>query len=175
MRYFIDTEFIELHDQQVGGPTIELISIGVVCEDGREYYAISKEFEPGYASDWVIDNVIEKLPPRTDPAWKSRPTIRQNILDFIGESPEFWGYYADYDWVVFCWLFGTMMDLPKGCPKYCRDLKQWSDSLGAPKFTGDKGEEHNALADARWNKNLHTYLEQFEALGLKRSLEIQGK
>lgn len=31
MRYFYDTEFIE------DGHTIELISIGVVAEDGREY------------------------------------------------------------------------------------------------------------------------------------------
>lgn len=40
---------------------------------------------------------------------------------------EFYAYYADYDWVVFCWLFGKMVKLPKGFPKYCRDLKQTID------------------------------------------------
>ena len=40
MRYFYDTEFID------NGRTIELISIGVAAEDGREYYAISTEFNP---------------------------------------------------------------------------------------------------------------------------------
>jgi hypothetical protein len=87
-------------------------------------------------------------------------------LEFVGDDqhPEFWGYYADYDWVAFCWIFGKMIDLPKGWPMYCRDLKQWSDDIGAatnvppPKFEGPKG-EHNALADARWNKELHRYLE----------------
>ena len=34
-RYFIDTEFME------DGHTIELISIGICCEDGREFYAVS--------------------------------------------------------------------------------------------------------------------------------------
>ena len=43
-------------------------------------------------------------------------------------KPEFYAYYADYDWVVFCWLFGKMIDLPKGFPMYCRDLKQDLDN-----------------------------------------------
>ena len=37
---------------------------------------------------------------------------------------DFYGYFADYDWVVFCWLFGRMIDLPKGFPYFCMDLKQ---------------------------------------------------
>jgi hypothetical protein len=41
---------------------------------------------------------------------------------------EFYGYYADYDWVGFCWLFGKMNDLPKNFPMYCKDLKQILDS-----------------------------------------------
>jgi hypothetical protein len=53
MKYFIDTEFLEgtqkesfpisLFRKQTP-PTIDLISIGIVAEDGREYYAISKDF-----------------------------------------------------------------------------------------------------------------------------------
>jgi hypothetical protein len=40
---------------------------------------------------------------------------------------KFHAYYADYDWVVFCWLFGKMINLPKWLPKYCIDLKQLLD------------------------------------------------
>ena len=40
MRYFYDTEFID------NGRIIDLISIGVVAEDGREFYAVSTEFDP---------------------------------------------------------------------------------------------------------------------------------
>lgn len=42
-------------------------------------------------------------------------------------KPEFYGYYSDYDWVVLCWLFGRMINLPKGFPMYCIDLKQTLD------------------------------------------------
>jgi hypothetical protein len=162
MKYFYDTEFIE------DGKTIDLISIGIVAEDGREYYAISKEFKPRKASQWVKDNVIAKLPPRKvnpmyesprlvgeSKAWKSREQIKQDILAFIGEDkPEFWAYYADYDHVALCQLFGTMMDLPKGWPMYTRDLKQLLDENGNPKMPKPKN-EHNALADAKWVKDVY--------------------
>lgn len=155
MRYYIDTEFIE------SGPytPIELISIGMVCEDGREMYAISKEFNPLNASDWVHHNVISQLEENIH-----RDTLEDigfKILDFVNPwdiKPEFWGYYADYDWVVFCQIFGTMMDLPKGFPMYCRDIKQLCDGLGNPKLPEQKSGEHNALADARWNKVAHEFL-----------------
>jgi len=51
----MDTEFIE------DGRDIDLVSIGIVCEDGREYYGQSCEFRPDSASDWVIDNVFPHL------------------------------------------------------------------------------------------------------------------
>lgn len=36
-------------------------------------------------------------------------------------------YYGAYDHVAFCWVFGKMMNLPKGFPMYSRDLKQILD------------------------------------------------
>ena len=54
MNIYIDTEFHEYAKQPklfgfipVGKPipTIDLISIGLVDQDGREYYAISNEFD----------------------------------------------------------------------------------------------------------------------------------
>lgn len=55
MRYYVDTEFID------DGHTIDLISIGIVCEDGREYYAQSVEFNHRNASPWVKENVLTHL------------------------------------------------------------------------------------------------------------------
>ena len=49
MRYFYDTEFIE------DGQTIELVSIGIVGENGSEYYAVSTDFDPSKANSWVKD------------------------------------------------------------------------------------------------------------------------
>lgn len=159
MRYYLDTEFYE------NGVGIDLISIGIVAEDGREFYAVSTEAKLHLVNDWVRANVLPHLPPYNDPAWMSRRDIRWRIAEFIYrddpvEKPEFWAYYADYDWVAFCQLFGTMMDLPKGFPKYCLDLKQLSVSVGSPQHPPDPSGEHNALVDARWNRDLHEFLKQ---------------
>jgi hypothetical protein len=74
-------------------------------------------------------------------------------------KPIFYGYYADYDWVVFCQLFGKMVDLPEGFPMYCRDIKQIADMLGGVVLPQPaEGVEHDALEDARWNKRVYEYL-----------------
>ena len=89
----------------------------------------------------------------------TRIEIRDEILKFVGnEKPEFWAYYADYDWVVLCQLFGTMMDLPKGWPMYCRDIKQLCDDLGNPRLPKQHTEKHDSLNDAVWVKESYEFL-----------------
>lgn len=58
--YCYDTEFLE------DGVTIELISIGIVCDDGREYYAVNADMdhERISKSDWLMENVVPHLPLR---------------------------------------------------------------------------------------------------------------
>lgn len=151
MRFWFDTEFIE------DGKTIDLLSIGIVAEDGRELYLESLEADWSKASDWVKANVL--------PALGKGPTVgreeaKLRVLEFVSEypittgptKPEFWAYYADYDWVALCQLFGTMMDLPKGWPMYCRDVKQLCDDLGNPPLPKQGKGEHHALADAKWTR-----------------------
>lgn len=171
MRYFYDCEFIE------DGKTIDLISIGIVAEDGREYYAISKDFNPLKANDWVKANVITHLPLQgvdlsvypikteshiVDFAWKKRGEIKSDLMDFCDSQaygrPEFWGYYSAYDHVALCQLFGMMIDLPKSWPFYTRDLIQWCDHLGSPRLPEQGKGEHHALADAKWNKQAWEFL-----------------
>lgn len=151
MRYFLDTEFIEKPC------TIQLISIGLVAEDGRELYQ-EYIFNADDACEWVRENVIKHL--QWPPVDRLTAAMgRKQILDFIGEDkPEFWGYYADYDWVAFCWVFGRMIDLPRHFPMYCRDLKQWLDEIGNPRIPFKPDEEHNALSDARWNRLVYNWL-----------------
>lgn len=175
MKYFLDTEFIE------DGKTIDLISIGMVAEDRRELYLENADCDHGQASPWVQENVLPHLnaykerlgqPPQENIVPKDR--IAQEVIGFCNPyyygKPEFWGYYADYDWVVFCQLFGTMMDLPKTWPMYCMDLKQFCVMLGDPKLPKQSTGEHHALADAKWNREI------FELLKLRshdmKSLEI---
>lgn len=76
MKYFIDTEFIE------SGPhkPVTLISIGIVAGDGREYYAVSNEFNPDDANDWVVSNV---LPHIGNSEKKSLERIAAEIFAFV--------------------------------------------------------------------------------------------
>ena len=244
MKYFLDTEFIEGFKKPIKWlPTIgnfnkpyhsiQLISIGIVADDGREYYAISNEFNSEDANDWVKENVLKPmftnmaineryckqyhpqlLTDKNLLRWQGKSTkqIACEILMFVfdhngirlkswdgflddfyrgmltfepeqcGEKrPEFYAYYADYDWVVFCSMFGTMMDLPKGFPMYCRDLKQMIDVRAEkvdvsnaikgvetfeqkldflkkhPDYPKQQN-EHNALDDAKWNFKLYEFL-----------------
>ena len=138
-RIYFDTEFFE------DGRTIDLLAIGLVRDDGGTYYAEPSETDHSRASEWVQANVLPHL---TGPV-KPRKQIAQEIVEFVGDDPEFWAWYADYDWVALCQLLGTMMDLPDGWPMYCRDFKQSADCFGyhVPK---QAGVEHNALADALW-------------------------
>jgi hypothetical protein len=235
MKYFFDTEFIEGFNKPLFGKPrhfIDLISIGIVAEDGREYYAISNEYNYKDASDWVKNNVI--IPMYTQeihgdkrnhigannfhrciPNGKSISTISFEVKEFCGSSPvkefaekdiQFYGYYADYDWVLLCSLFGRMINLPHGFPMYCKDLKQmldekadelnwlygrdiWSNSNRSVNTIG-KGQsqekdrpatleekiktikelteyptqenEHNALDDAKWNKQLYEFIKNLK-------------
>jgi hypothetical protein len=156
-----DTEFDE------DGKTIELISIGLVSNEGHEYYAVSREFDPLHCNDWVRSNVLGKLPPAGDPLWKPRAQIRDDIVAIVRASslpPKFWAYYADYDWIVLCQLFGRMVALPPDWPRYCRDLQQRLDDLdfrSSDLPDQPAGTEHNALYDARWVMSGLLYLDRF--------------
>jgi hypothetical protein len=145
VRYFYDCEFIE------DGSTIELVSIGVVAEDGREYYAVSSEFDPARAIAWVRDNVLDKLPSPADPAWRSRERIRDDLLAFLTGSVELWAWYAGYDHVALCQLWGAMPALPRRIPRFTHELRQRWEELGKPALPEAPPDQHSALADARHN------------------------
>ena len=152
MKYFLDTEFMESGHLF----PVTLLSVGIVAGDGREFYAVNAEADRTIANDWVKANVIPYL---GDAGRMRHVDIGHAVLEFVGENnPEFWGYYSDYDWVVFAQLFGAMIDIPKGWPMYCRDIKQLCDELGNPKLPEQGKGEHNALADAKWNLQAYNFL-----------------
>jgi hypothetical protein len=161
MKYFLDTEFIERGSEA----PIELLSIGIVAEDNREYYAVVDKKEVSFvnADPWIFENVIRHLDYSNA---KTRAQIKNDVLNFVSKGVsgysddiEFWGYYSDYDWVVFCGLFGRMIDLPRGFPMYCLDIKQLAHSLGNPRLPVlEKKIEHHALWDAREMKFRYEWL-----------------
>lgn len=159
VNYFLDTEFYE------DGKTIELISICLVSEFGECVYMENAEFDWSTvpSGHWLRVNVKPSLKEIPEVLF-TKQAIAERIIKFVDTesvNPLFWGYYSDYDWVVLCQLFGTMVQLPKGFPMFCLDLKQ---SLHE-RFLG-KGamnsimegytnpDEHSAMADAEWNRQL---------------------
>jgi hypothetical protein len=58
VKIFYDTEFIE------DGRTIDLISIALVADDDREYYAVASDapWERIRKHDWLMRNVVPQLP-----------------------------------------------------------------------------------------------------------------
>lgn len=170
MRYWMDTEFAE------NGSTIELISIGIVSADKREFYAVSNEFNPDACNDWVKANVLPHLPPKE--TWKTRAQIRDEVREFCsarGQRPEFWSYCSAYDWVVMCWLFGAMSKLPEGWPWYCNDIRQLQASMGDPELPEQTGVEHDALADARWHKAAYDRLRAKQLLSVDAAIAAINK
>ncbi|MGV0717302.1 polyadenylate-specific 3'-exoribonuclease AS [Mycolicibacterium sp. XJ662] len=149
MRYFYDTEFID------DGRTIELISIGVVAEDGREYYAVSTEFDPERAGSWVRKHVLPKLPSPGAAVWRSRRQIRSELEGFFGvdgnEPIELWAWVGAYDHVVLCQLWGPMTELPPAMPRFTRELRQLWEERGSPRLPPRPDDSHDALVDARHN------------------------
>ncbi|MCT7369431.1 3'-5' exoribonuclease [Mycolicibacterium llatzerense] len=176
--YCYDTEFLE------DGSTIELISIGIVCEDGREYYAVNSEMDVDRIkrSDWLMANVWPHLPLRgrrdsaypasrsdgyldrsstlVKPKWVIANEVREFIVGAIAdrdeavpedELPELWAYYGAYDHIALMQLWGQMINHPRFMPMWTHDLMQLIEPLAGFDKPAQSGDEHNALADARWN------------------------
>lgn len=152
MRYFFDTEFIE------DGKTIDLMSIGIVAEDGRTFYYQSKDCDHSRAGWWIRKNVIRKLEAGR---WLTNELICDELIKFIGDDrPEFWAYYGSYDWVALCQLFGRMMDLPENFPKYVNDLKQLTENnLPRVELPVQTTPQHHALNDALWVRDSYLFLQ----------------
>ncbi|TXS44924.1 3'-5' exoribonuclease [Streptomyces sp. OR43] len=170
-----DLEFLE------DGRTIELISIGMVCDDGREYYAVNRDMPVRKIRkhEWLMENVVPSLPkgagdrrnhvPRswlfdyTDPVVKRRERIADDVMGFIrgaGPDVELWANYGAYDHVGLAQLWGRMIDLPEGVPMFTCDIQQERLRLGlaSDDLPQQESGEHNALADARHNHVVRRWL-----------------
>jgi hypothetical protein len=170
-----DLEFLE------DGRTIELISIGMVCDDGREYYAVNRDMPVRKIRKhkWLMENVVPSLPkghgdrrnhvPKSwlfdyaDPVVKRHDRIAADVRDFIraaGPDVELWANYGAYDHVCLAQLWGRMIDLPEGVPMFTCDIQQERARLGLrwDELPQQENGEHNALADARHNQIVRRWL-----------------
>ena len=188
-KFFLDTEFI----QDKTNYSLHLISLGIVCENGQEYYAINRECPFWKANDWVLKNFLTPIGltregfnqnlsnPSVSSNYKNsflhskyRKVLKEELIKFISENssdnPEFWGWMKDFDWVVLSNIFGTMDDLPNGYPFCAYELKQEYDRInkyyrccnGFDLILPKPKNEHHALYDARWARDVYYCILSYE-------------
>lgn len=169
MKVFLDTEFTGLHKETT------LVSIGLVAEDGRTFYAELNDYDESQVDEWiqkqVIDNLVFKnykeMFPKGFVSGIKDYMMKGNTEQVAGrlqlwleqfkEQVTIWSDCLAYDWVLFNNLFGTAFDIPK-CVYYipfdiCTLLATVGEDPDVSReefagFVSLKG-KHNALHDAK--------------------------
>jgi len=148
MRIYFDCEFTGLHQNTT------LISIGMVADDGREFYAELNDYDKTQVDDWLKENVIANLH-GTNPI--STEELRKAIIGFIEpyESVDIWSDCLAYDWVLFNQIFGHAFKIPKKIYYIPFDLctllkiRGHDPDVNREAFAEMEGVKHNALHDAK--------------------------
>lgn len=134
MKIFFDTEFTGLHKDTT------LISIGLIDENGRSFYAELTDYDRDQVNDWIQSNVINNL------KFKGRDNVKgmvpiERYVYFSGDKKSIrnyllkWlDYYDDvqlvsdvchYDMVLLIDLLATSaLDLPDSITASCHDINQ---------------------------------------------------
>lgn len=144
MRFWFDTEFVD------DGCTIDLISVGIVAEDGRQFYAEIEGVKYEDCGPWVQQNVWPHLLGTAQP----RAEVAAEIRGFVGDSPDFWAWFGAYDWVALvqlCW--GPLVSKRNRWPHRYHELAQLKAQLGIRDLPPKPVNAHYALADAQWAKS----------------------
>ncbi len=111
MRIFFDTEFTGLRQHTT------LISIGLVAEDGQEFYAEFTDYDETQVDNWLEENVIDKL----HLALQENVELTIGVIHFrikgdkrlvtsyldqwlrnFDQPLEMWSDVLAWDWVLFC-------------------------------------------------------------------------
>jgi len=136
-KVFFDTEFTGLHKETT------LISIGLVSECGKTFYAELNDYNKSQIDPWLQENVIANLRfeepaddeydhysarralnnPFPNSIWKgynleARCDMSELKIDLERwltqfDMVELWSDCLAYDWVLFNNIFGTVFDIPK--------------------------------------------------------------
>jgi len=163
-KIFFDTEFTGLHQKTT------LISIGLISECGKTFYAELVDYDKSQIDDWLNDNVIANLlfnpdeQQMTEPSndWKvcgntSYVAMRLGYWLNQFESVEIWSDCLSYDWVLFCNLFGHAFKIPEKVYYIPFDIctlfyaKGIDADISREQFAeiSEGSQKHNALWDAK--------------------------
>lgn len=132
-KVFFDTEFTGLHKDTT------LISIGLVAEDGRTFYAELNDYDKSQVDDWIQENVINNLIFEEPPAGEqdhhsqsrfnrdvpipqmhctelrgTKEEVRTALEEWLSQFDkiEIWSDCLAYDWMLFNDIFDHAFNIP---------------------------------------------------------------
>lgn len=179
MKIFFDTEFTGLRKNT------SLISIGLIDENGRTFYAEFSDYDESQCDEWIKENVIKnlKLPNGVCLNYNDEYTwcnVKGDKL-FIKNALNKWFSKYDeiqlvsdvchYDMVLFIDIFGGAFNIPKNVNPACHDINQdiatyycisereafdmSREEIVKSKSDPIEGDKHNALYDAKVIKRIY--------------------
>lgn len=134
MELFFDCEFTGLHKDTT------LVSIGIVAENGKKFYAEFSDYDESQCDDWIKENVLKHTIFAGNDALAARLGKDSNTTVVIGgkadirhelgewlkqfDSVQFVSDVSHYDFILLIDIFGTAFDLPGNVSAACHDINQ---------------------------------------------------
>jgi len=169
MKIFFDTEFTGLHQKTT------LISIGLISEDGKTFYAEFTDYNKFQIDSWLQENVINNLyynkltdsgliintDTRNFEMKANSLSVKEQLTKWLSqfETIEMWSDCLSYDWVLFNTLLSDYSQWYPQLPKnvnyipfdICTLFKiKWIDpDISREEFAEIEWDKHNALHDAK--------------------------
>lgn len=137
---FLDTEFTDFIDCQ-------LISLGIVTEDGQEFYAERTDYNPSACSQFTMAAVLPQLGQEPAAVVGTAEQIREALLPWLtqlGPVEIFVDYSTDWD---------LLLDLCGELPSTVAGKLGAFDPKAIERYWQEEGRKnHHALHDARANR-----------------------
>lgn len=184
MRIYFDTEFSGLQQDT------QLISIGMIREDGQTLYAEIEGLNVEKMNDWVKENVIAKMKHDTKEwdegiadiqIYGSKEDVRDAITKFTSDLDEvqFVADVGHFDFVLLTDLYGNAFCFPDNFSPTCYDINQdiakrekisqrEAFDISRESYIIENGRsvdttmKHNALTDAIGCKEIYEILNEKE-------------
>lgn len=163
-KVFFDTEFTGLHQNTT------LISIGLISECGKTFYAELVDYDKTQVDDWLQENVIKNLKNQLMLTNSYDGTENMNckcdmehlkiyLTNWLEQFDEIkmWSDCLSYDWVLFNQIWGHAFNIPKNVYYIPFDIctlfkiRGIDPDINREKFVmlDNNEEKHNALHDAK--------------------------
>lgn len=181
MKVFFDTEFTSLR------PDTTLMSIGLVSDDNKEFYAELTDYDENQVEDWVREHVIGNFMFNDfDPFVNELGSVtlvkgntgevERQLTAWLSQydNVKLWSDCCHYDMVLFQGIFGGAFSVPEHVLYIPFDICTVMEMVGIdPDISREafidepiEGIKHNALYDAKviracydkLRKNQHKYL-----------------